>query len=200
MDQLVEKYVAIPQSQRLLGVLVLLGGVIAVYYYLFYSDTASNLEALRTQYKKQQAARVEKQGIAHNLSMYESKLVELEKKLERARAQLPDSSNVPQLLAQLSNKGRQVGMDIEEFQPKTEQKKGFYAEIAFNVKVRGSYHEIAMFIDSLGRLDRIVNVQNLKLKNPKTENSKVVVEGNFDVTTYRFTDQSAVKGKKKGKK
>ena len=106
-------------------------------------------------------------------------------------AKLPDSADVPQLLAQLGGRARQTGLAIDEFKPLDEKIKDFYAEIGFKMKARGSFHEVAMFSDSLIKLDRIINVSNLKLERPEDKNSKVVVSSSFDVKTYRFV------GKKK---
>ena len=54
------------------------------------------------------------------------------------------------------------------------------------MEVKGAYHEVATFIDSVGKLDRIVNVAGLSLENPKTVNKKIVVDAKFTLSTYRF--------------
>jgi len=186
MEQLVEKYASLPQSQRVLLVLGIVGALLAGHYYLIYSSQSDDLKKLRKEHAQKQDFRSQQQGKADNLLKFQAKLADLEEQLETARAKLPDSADVPQLLAQMSAKGRQVGMRIQEFTPGGESAKDFYSEISFNMKVRGSYHEIAMFIDALGKLDRIVNVANLKMQSPKTENSKVVLDAEFLVKTYRF--------------
>lgn len=193
MDQLVEKYSALPQSQRFLGVILILAGLIAGHYYLVYTDQQSQLAQLTQQYKKKQTIKNTKENIAQNRSTYEKKLAELQQLLDEARAKLPDSADVPQLLAQLGSRARQTGLAIESFEPLKEASKGFYAEIAFRMKAKGSYHEIAMFIDSIGKLDRIINVSDLTMGNPETLASKVIVSSTFDVKTYRFIQESAGK-------
>ena len=67
------------------------------------------------------------------------------------------------------------------------QDKGFYAEIGFDMAVKGSFHEIATFIDSISQLQRIVNVTDLTMSTPVQQNSKIVVNSTFKVKTYRFT-------------
>ena len=109
------------------------------------------------------------------------------------RARLPDNADVPQLLAQLGSHARSTGLFISEFKPMAEAGKGFYAEIPFGMTVRGSYHEIAMFLDSIAKLDRIINVTSLTMGSPETQNAKVVVNASFNLKTYRFTKA----GKKK---
>lgn len=193
MDQLIEKYSALPQSQRFLAVIVIIGALIAGHYYLVYTDQQLQLVHLTQEYKKKQTIKNTKENIVQYRATYEKKLAGLQQSLDEARAKLPDSANVPQLLAQLGSRARQTGLTIDSFEPLKEVTKGFYAEIAFRMKAKGSYHEVAMFIDSIGRLDRIINVSDLKMGNPETQASKVILSSTFDVKTYRFTEGSAGK-------
>jgi len=112
------------------------------------------------------------------------------------RAQLPDQADVPQLLAQLGARARQSGLSIEEFTPSGEADKGFYFEIPFNVKVTGSFHEISTFIYSVGHMDRIMNVSNLQMQNPRIADSQVSVSAEFTIKTYRFGTHKASEKKK----
>ena len=186
MEELINKYANTPPAQRYLMVLLLVGALVAGYYYLINDGQQAQLRELRSQLNSKQGVKVEKENIAQNRSTYEAKLRQLQQQLDDARAKLPDSADVAQLLAQLGSRARQTGLLIDQFEPQPEEYKGFYAEIPFTVKARGSYHEVAMFIDAVGRLDRIVNVTNLVLEKPQTEESKVIVSANFAVKTYRF--------------
>jgi len=194
MDKLLEQYANIPPLQRYLLAALLAGGLIAGYYYLFYGDTQIEIDRLTQEYTQKQTQRLEKEGVRDNLPKYQDKLSLLQQQLDAARAKLPDTSDVPQLLAQLGNRARQVGLNIDEFKPGGDTAKGFYSEIAFEIRTLGSYHEIAMFIDAVGRLDRIVNVSDLVMEQPKSQNSKVVVVSHFKLKTFRFIDAPAKKG------
>src|SRR5688572_8251206 len=131
MDQLLERYASIPQRQRfmLAGLIVL--GLFALYYVMIYSDQSSRLAALEKQFTDKENARMAKAGVRDNLTRYQDKLALLQTQLEQARAKLPDASDVAQLLAQLGARGEQVGLAIEEFQPRDEVNRGFYSEIPF---------------------------------------------------------------------
>src|SRR5690606_33360560 len=126
-----------------------------------YDGQQAQILALMKIYNAKQSTKNEKENVAQNRTTYENKLGELQEQLDRARAQLPDEADVPQLLAELGARARQTGLVIDEFKPNQEDVKDFYAEIGFQVKARGSYHELGTFIDSVGKLDRIVNVSNL---------------------------------------
>ncbi len=63
--------------------------------------------------------------------------------------------------------------------------------------VNGNYHEIAMFLQEVANMRRIVNVNNIKLGSPSTKNDKVVLASDFLATTFRFLDQAAKPGDKR---
>ncbi|MBI3180435.1 MAG: type 4a pilus biogenesis protein PilO, partial [Deltaproteobacteria bacterium] len=177
MEKLIERYAKIPRRQRFVLVGLIVVGLVAGYWYFYHADDAKKVEALDEQYKTLENERAEKQAYVDNLAKYEARLNELQQDLNAARAQLPDSADEGQFLAQLGNRGRQSGLLIEKFEPKGETPRDFVSEIAFGMAVRGSYHEIGTFIDALSKLDRIVNVTGISMDNPKTENQKVVVTG-----------------------
>ncbi len=200
MDQLVEKYAAIPPSQRYMGIAIIAFGLIALHYYFVYDGQQADLATYQKKYETKVGEQDAKRQIAANLSSYQDKLAGTQRELEEARAKLPDSADVPQLLAQLGSHAELVGLSIEEFKPGKESRKDFVAEIPFDLAVKGSFHEIAMFIDSVSKLDRIVNVKELKMERPQSKESKVIVDGRFKLVAYRFVRETTAKKKKKKKK
>ena len=114
---------------------------------------------------------------------------------------LPNSANVAQLLAQLGNRGRLAGLQMDEFDPKDEKTlQADVAQMDFGVKLSGSYHEVGMFLDSISRMDRIVNVTTLEMTNPEPKNQRVVVRCQLQMTTYRFVPENERKKSAKKKK
>lgn len=190
MEDILARYAKIPIRQRIgaftgIALLILVG-----HWYFIYSSQAAELASLEEQYTRVETERAEKQAYIENLQKYEARLNELQQSLTTARTQLPDDPDVPQLLAQLGNKAKQAGLEIDRFEPKGEKPQDFYAEIIFDVKVHGSYHEIGTFLDSVGKLDRILNVSGLSLVNPRTVNQKVLLDCVFMIKTYRFIEKA----------
>jgi type IV pilus assembly protein PilO len=188
VDKLIELYANTPPRERYaaIGLLVIL--IAGGFWYFVWSDQADKVTNLEERYRQLESERAEKQAYVDNLAKYEARLNELQESLNQAREQLPDDPDVPQLLAQLDNRARQAGLAISRFEPKGEAAKDFYAEIGFAMDVKGSYHEIASFIDSVGKLDRIVNVMSIKMTEPKTQSQKVVVKSDFTIKAYRFIE------------
>jgi type IV pilus assembly protein PilO len=57
------------------------------------------------------------------------------------------------------------------------------------MQVRGGFHQVATFFDRVGKLDRIVNVSDITIKDPKVVGDDVVLQSNCQVVTYRFLSE-----------
>ena len=193
MDKLVERYANTAPRERYGAIAMLVVMIVGGFWYFLWDEQATHVSNLESQYRQLESERAEKQAYVDNLAKYEARLNELQESLNQAREQLPDDPDVPQLLAQLDNRARQAGLAISRFEPKGETAKDFYAEINFAMDVRGSYHEIATFIDSVGKLDRIVNVMSIKMDAPTTASQKVVVRSDFTIKAYRFIEAAPAK-------
>jgi len=130
---------------------------------------------------------------------------------------LPESDQIPLLLTNISHAGQDSGLEFLLFEPKLkrkkkrkkkkkkkkEEEKPFYAEISIKMEVVGNYHNIALFFDKVARLDRIVNIKDIKIV-PKKESKDTVIENELLVScqaiTYKFIEVSSEKTDKKKKK
>jgi type IV pilus assembly protein PilO len=199
VEKWVEQLSKVPPRQRWGGLAVGICVLAGLHYYLIYMDQDAAITKLTGEYNRLTLERSEKENYARNLTVYESKLNDLQRKLAKAQNLLPDSDDVPMLLSTLAQLGERIGLTIDRFEPQPEQPKAFYAAIPFKTYVNGGYHDIAMFIDAISKMDRIVNVSNISMRDPKVVNKKIVVSGEFVLTTYRFLKKSDSAAKEKGK-
>jgi type IV pilus assembly protein PilO len=133
---------------------------------------------------------IQKQSIANNLAQFKHEKEILERKLAQALTELPNEANIDDLIRSLSEIGTKSGLIINTIDPQAEQKQSFYASIPIVMSVTGNYHEIGVFLDSISKLARIVNVTNIKLGSPKTVNEKLVVSASYVATTFRFLPEA----------
>jgi type IV pilus assembly protein PilO len=202
MEELLNRYLQVPTHLRYAAAAAVVVICIGLQTVLVYTGQKDAMAESEEQFRQKENEQAQKSAYAANLPKYQARFDELTMSLSTARAMLPDNSDVPQFLAQLGNAARDVGLVVDRFEPKTEKVQDFYAEIGFGMKVHGSFHDIAMFIDQLARFDRIVNVTDLSMTGPKVENQKIILASEFLVKTYRFlTDEQAlaVQDKKKAK-
>ena len=133
---------------------------------------------------------IQKQSIANNLAQFKHEKEVLEWRLAQALTELPNEANIDDLIKSLSDIGIKSGLTINSIEPQGEQRQSFYASIPIVMSVTGNYHEIGVFLDSLSKLARIVNVTNIKMSGAKMVNEKLVVSASYVATTFRFLPEA----------
>ena len=170
----------------LVGILLL---VLAVDYFMVISDQVEESAALITQNEDLQVQLLDKQQKAKDLNGFKREVERLKQRLREAEEQLPKQSEIPKLLKDIGYEGQQSGLTIAKFEIQAEQKKGTFAALPVRMEVEGNYHEIAVFLDRVAKLPRIVNVTDIDLNNPREVNKKIVLSANYTATTYRFLEK-----------
>ena len=193
MEQLIERVnkLAMPVKVGILFGLAIV--VTASAYFFLVQPEQEQLDSIRQQYEAARVTLAEKQLIADNLNERRRDMDKLEQQLQEALIQLPEKKDIEELLAQLNDVGKKSGLVISRISPGAESNRTFFSEIPIGVQVTGNYHEIALFLQEISKLRRIVNISNLKLAGPSQRNDKVFLTSSFVATTFRFTEQKAPK-------
>ena len=114
----------------------------------------------------------EKTAAANNLNELILEMEQLETRFAEALTELPEGKDIDELLAQFHDIGRQVGLQIDKVEPageKADPSAPFVSALPVKMSVEGSYHEVALFLQEVARLKRIVNVSNVKFSSPKLQ-------------------------------
>ncbi len=162
-------------------------------WYFFIQDLQTNIDSLKSEYAAKRNELAEKQEIADNLVERKRELDKAEADFQAALTEMPEQKDIDELLAQLNDVGKKSGLEISKVTPAEETPDKFYAKIPINMSVKGNYHEIAMFLQEVSNMKRIVNVNNIKFVQPSAKNDKVILGADFLATTFRFKE--ADKGK-----
>jgi type IV pilus assembly protein PilO len=190
VKELLDRILNLPRQQKL-GILA--GVILLLFvfdYFFFYTRFSLQIADLEQSVAAARNERNKKQILVANLPALKQQLVVLDGRLKEAIAQLPDQKEIPDLLANISNKARESGLDILLFRPRAENPQDVYAEIPVDVVVRGEFHHVVEFFDEVGRLSRPVNINNIEMKNPKMNQERVIVDTATLVTTFRFLDDA----------
>ena len=155
------------------------------------SETEQRITRTATEQKRLDNDLIEKTAIANNLNQFRREKELLEQRLQEALAELPEEKKIDELLQLFQERARKAGLEIGSIEPVAEVTEGFYARVPINMTVTGNFHEIVTFFDSLSRLRRIVNVNNILLDAPKDTGGKVILNGKFLVTTFMFVQPKA---------
>lgn len=129
-----------------------------------------------------------KQDRAANLENYKKQLALMEESFGAMRRQLPDSTEVADLLVDVSQAGLAAGLEFELFQPQPETPREFYAELPIKLRVKGRYHEFGEFISGLAALPRIVTIHDVHIRpQGQKDSDQLVLEAT--ARTYRYLDE-----------
>lgn len=169
-------------------VILLLCVVVAVGWYYF--NTEDQLLNLETAEKKELALRSEfeqKQAKAVNLEKYKKQLEEMKQSFGAMLRQLPNKTEVADLLVDVSQTGLASGLEFELFEPQEEVPREFYAELPIQLRVFGDYHELGNFISGLAALPRIVTIHDVSI-TPREDGE---LEMSATAKTYRYLEEEA---------
>lgn len=152
------------------------------------SDIEKKIQRTKLEQARLDKEYIEKTAIANNLNQFRREKELLEQQLREALAELPEEKNIEDLLQVFQDRAIKSGLKIDSIEPKAPTTERFYARIPIPMTVKGNYHEIATFFDSLGRMRRIVNVSDISLTEPKDVGGKMTLTGKFLVTAFMFVD------------
>ncbi len=175
-----------PLPARVAVIAVVFAGVLALGYWLDIKDQRVSLEKAE---KKEIELRQTFEGKAKkaaNLSAYEQQLEEMRASFGAMLRQLPNKTEVAELLVDISQTGLASGLEFELFKPENEVPKEFYAELPIGIRVKGDYHEFGNFISGVAALPRIVTVHDIEMA-PTPGSGELTMD--MLAKTYRYIDE-----------
>lgn len=186
VDNILER----PGKQKLAILAVTIILITALYYSFLYSPRADELAKLTDSVEIAQNEKMVKTQKTSNLPRLRKDLQQLDGDLKKAVAQLPDKREIAELLSNISAKAQQVGLDVLLFRPRPEAFQDFYAEVPVDITVKGNFHNTVSFFDEVGRMNRLVNIDQIGFKNPTVNGDNIVLETTSVATAFRFLDEA----------
>ena len=169
-------------------VLLALGGVGAfVYYYEMparadFSSRESQLEGLRKDISM---------GVntAKKLPEFKRQVGELEARLANLKAVLPEEKDAADLLRRMQTVATQSNLTIKSFKPSATVMKQLHAEWPIVLELDGTYHNLALFFDRVGKFTRIVNVSALDIKGKDKPDPGSTITATCVATAFVLLDK-----------
>lgn len=188
-----------PKQKAFLAVLVcLLMG--AGYFYLYHREMGAQKTDLQRKLNELDGVIKMQSDIAKNLPSFKAEVRRLEEQLGLLLEQLPNSAEIPSLLKNVSDLGKESGLEFLKFAPGAELRKDFYAVIPVTIAVNGDFHSFLLFADKVSHLPRIVNLSDVVFGSPKPSgDNRALVNVAFTATTYRFLEQKPQEASGAGK-
>lgn len=123
---------------------------------------------------------------AVNLEAYKEQLEKIREQFGDLLKQLPTKSQMEMLLKEINEAGVGRGLVFELFKPGQEVQTSEFAELPIAIKLAGSFHDLAGFMNEVAKLSRIVTINDIDLKVRKDS----ILELNAVIKTYRALDES----------
>lgn len=184
---------AVPKLAVLLMVLLV---VLAMAYWFDWKGQVEHIDAEKAKEEQLKTTFVDKKKQALDLPAYRKQLEDIEKQFGALLRQLPGKSEMDALLTDINQAGLGRGLQFELFKPATEETvRDFYAELPITIKISGSYHDIGAFASDIGKLSRIVTLNDIALSGGK---DTLIMDAT--AKTFRYLDDDEIAAQRKSAK
>ena len=174
--------------------LVLLGFMLTVgfmFWQLYYSPLIDELDAATSQHSQLQIKYTEVQKRKKTYDEDVQKMEDLKIASVKQRQMLPVESEMASFLNNLNSVAELTGLEILSVTPMSENPEKYYAEIPVKLELEGSFLQLSKFFYQVGRLDRIINITNINLTNPKITENGAALHASVMAVTFRSLDKKA---------
>ncbi len=188
----VDSILKLPSSKKILILIGILAVVAGFYFYLFFIPAQEELRASRAELDKLMKELNEGRMITRDLEKFKAQLEKLNAELNSALTQLPNEKEIPEILKNISRLGKESNLEFILFKPKNEEPQQFYAKVPIDLVVLGSYHNVGLFFDKIGKLPRIINIVDFNMTRMKETKGKEMdnfIRTSCLITTYRFIEK-----------
>jgi type IV pilus assembly protein PilO len=176
-----------------LAVGVGLVGVLAIaYFVVFYGDLSNSINTAKSE---EQRLRKDLEEARKAEFAYEKDLAELTLREQRQRElnkMLPTNTEYPAFLSAVQNVANVTGVTLTAWSPSQEVPEQFYARVPMKLELSGRFHQVAKFFYGVGQLDRIINMENISLGDPKPVGDDIVLKVEGLATAFRAVETATV--------
>jgi type IV pilus assembly protein PilO len=171
-----------PLAGRAVVWIIVVAAIIAGAYFGLIKDKYSNLNQQIAEEVILKRTFQQKALEAAKLDQYIQLMARMEKDFEFLVSQLPEKTQVPGLLDDIDEKGRNSGLEIISIKLKPESVGDVYVELPIEIIVKGTYHNFGTFISSIAGMSRIVTLNDYTV----TEVSGSALQMVVLAKTYRY--------------
>jgi type IV pilus assembly protein PilO len=173
-----------PAPIKAIVVLIVFALIAGGGYWFFVKDQYVQLERVEKTEQDLRKKYEEKAYQVANLEVFKAQMAEMEETFGALVRQLPSETEVPGLLEDITNTALGNGLSLQEVALQPEQRRDFYSELPINIRVSGSYHELASFVSSVASLPRIVTLHDLTIKPTGGDGERLDMQ--VVARTYRY--------------
>ena len=167
-----------------------IGGCGAFYYY-YEMPARADMVSRQTQLVSLRADVNKGLATAKKLPEFKSQVTDLEGRLANLKAILPEEKDAADLLNRMQTVAAQSNMTIKGFKPAPTVTKQLHAEWPITLELEGTYHNLALFFDRVGKFTRIVNISGLDVRGKDKPDAGATITATCVATTFVLLDKPA---------
>lgn len=168
--------------------------IIGASYWFDWQHQIDRINAEKAKEEQLRSTFIDKKKQAINLDAYLQQKADIEKQFGALLKQLPGKSEMDALLTDINQAGLGRGLQFELFKPAAgESVKDFYAELPITIKITGNYHDIGAFASDIGKLSRIVTLNDIGLQS--TKGGTLTMDAT--ARTFRYLDETEISQQRK---
>ena len=154
------------------------------YFSVFYSDVAAKIEGAERQKKSLRDDLAQQQQAQATYFADRGELALREQRARELNKVLPPDSQEDAFLSSIQQASNAAGIDLKGYAPQEEVAQAFYAKVPMRIEMSGKFHQIAKFAYELGKVERIINVENIELSDPKASGDEIVLRARCLATAF----------------
>lgn len=183
-----------------IGAFVLLaGGAVGAFYYYYEREQRADMGARRSQLTALRRDITTGLETAKKLPEFRTQVDDLEARLGNLRAVLPEEKDAADLLRRMQTVATQSNLTIKSFKPAPIVTKQLHAEWPISLELDGTYHNLAVFFDRIGKFQRIVNITGLDVNGKSSAAPNSTIEATCVATTFVLLEKPAAPAPEKGR-
>jgi type IV pilus assembly protein PilO len=127
---------------------------------------------------------------AANLEPLKKQMVDMQESFAALAKQLPDDTEVPGLLEELSQLGLDSGLEFDTIGLANEKAAEFYYELPIQISVQGTYHALGAFVSGIASLPRIVTLHDFTIAPDSKAEQSGLLKMSITAKTYRYNEEA----------
>jgi len=161
------------------------------YYVLLHTDVAARIDRERAHTTELEAELSRARQSQASYFADRDELAMRQQKQRELNKVLPTDTEAATFLSAIQAVSNISGIDLKGWNPLEEVPQTFFAKVPMRLQITGRFHQIAKFIYEVGKQDRIINMENLELSDPKVEGEDVVLKATCLATTFHLLKKAA---------
>jgi type IV pilus assembly protein PilO len=162
-----------------------------MFYYYYEQPARTDMASRQMQLAALRADISKGLTTAKKLPEFRQQVTDLESRLANLKAILPEEKDAADLLNRMQTVAAQSNMTIKGFKPSPTVTKTLHAEWPITLELDGTYHNLAIFFDRVGKFTRIVNISGLDVKGRDRPAANNTISATCVATTFVLLEKPA---------